>query len=187
MRNGLLMVMLGICGCGGPLGLPLVERLEPEDQKAVDESWLNMLSPPERLDRARLLDVIVTHSFHQSGVDRLHFTSEKEVWGGRVIMTVYYDRSHFAFDHFSVTFIDAQGQERRRERYTFDEVGQQAERLLGPIDHPTTRPATSPAEIEAQRQAEREMAERLARQILVKLATRPAGEPVEESEIVPPE
>ena len=70
----------------------MVERLRPEEQRVVDESWLNMLSPPERLDRWRLLDVLVVGSFYEHGVDRLSFVSEKDVWGGRVVTSVYFDR-----------------------------------------------------------------------------------------------
>lgn len=186
MRKCLMLLLLGAAGCSSPMGLPMVERLEPEHQRAVDQSWANMLSPPERLDRSRLLDVVVANSFHEQGVDRLNFTSEKDVCDGRVIMTVYYDRAHPAFDSLSVVFIDASGQERRRERYTFEEVKHRASSLFTPTSQPSTQPATTPAEIEQQRRAEQEMAERLARQILIKLATRPAGEPVEESEVVPP-
>lgn len=184
-----LWTMLGLwaCGCGGgPLALPYVERLGPDQQRVVDQSWLNMLSPPERLDRSRLLDVVVEQWLHQQGVDRLQFTSEKDVWGGRIIMTVYYDRSHPAFDSFAIAFVDAQGCERRRERYTFDEVKRHARELAVPMEGPSTRPATLPAEVEEQRRAEQAMADRLARKILVKVATRPAGEPVHESEVISP-
>jgi hypothetical protein len=186
MRKCAVLFFLAVLGCNGPLDLPMVERLEPESQQTVDKSWLNMLSPPERLDRSRLLDVLVTSDFHQRGVDRLNLTAEKDVWGGRVIMAVYFDRAHPAFDNYSLAFIDAQGQERRRERCTFAEVKERATSLMGPVASPSTQPATTPIEVEEQRKAEREMADRLARQILVKLATRPAGEPVEESEIMPP-
>ncbi len=186
MRNGSMILLLGICGCARPLGLPVVERLEPQAQRAADESWLNMLSPPERLDRLRLLDVLMAGSFYEHGVDRLSFVSEKDVWGGRVVMAVYYDRAQPAFDRFSVVFTDARGQERRREQYTFEEVKNRAEGLFRPVAFPSTQPATAPAEVEAQRRAEGEMADRLARQILIKAATRPAGTPVEASEIAPP-
>ncbi len=186
MRNGWILLILGVVGCQGPLALPVVERLEPEGQNTVDQSWLNMLSPPERLNRSRLLDVLVTNYFHQRGVDRLNLTSEKDVWGGRVLMTLYYDRAHPAFDNFTIAYIDAQGHERRRERYTFQEVTDRARSLLGPMPEPSTRPAVTPAEIEQQRKAEEEMAARLARQILIKAATRPAGQPIDESEVVAP-
>lgn len=186
MRNAAMMLVLAVVGCGGPMGgLPVVERLNPQDQRTVDQSWLNMLSPPERLDRALLLDVLVTNQLHQQGVDRLHFVSEKDVWGGRVIMTVHYDRAHPAFDNFTVTFTDAKGQERRHERYSFDEVKDRANKLLGSTTRPSTQPATIPAEIEQQRKAEEEEAARLARQILIQVATRPAGQPIDASEIVP--
>ncbi len=185
MRKSWILLLLGMAGCQGPLTLPVVERLEPESQNTVDQSWLNMLSPPERLDRSLLLDVLVTNYFHQRGVDRLNLTSEKDVWGGRVIMTVYYDRAHPAFDNFTVAFIDAQGYERRRERFTFEEVKARAAGLFVPTSEPSTRPAVTAAEIEQQRKAEEEMAARLARQILIQAATRPAGQPIDESEVVP--
>lgn len=186
MRNALLILILGVLGCEGPLTVPVVERLEPEDQKAVDESWLNMLSPPQRLDRSLLLDTVLTNHFHQRGVDRLNLTSEKDVWGGRVIMTVYYDKAHPAFDSFTVAYIDAHGQECRRERYTFEEVKGRVPVLVGPVTEPGTPPASTPEEIEQQRKTQEEMANWLARQILIRAATRPAGQPVDESEIVLP-
>ncbi|HPD29160.1 MAG TPA: hypothetical protein PLL20_04140 [Phycisphaerae bacterium] len=186
MRNVSVILILGVLGCEGPLTVPAVERLEPEGQKTVDESWLNMLSPPERLDRSLLLDTVLTNHFHQRGVDRLNLTSEKDVWGGRVIMTVYYDRAHPAFDSFTVAYIDAQGRERRRERYTFEEVKGRVAELVGTASEPGAQPAATPEEIERQRKAEEEMANRLARQILIRAATRPAAQPVDESEVVPP-
>lgn len=186
MRNALLILILGILGCHGPLTVPVVERLEPEGQKVVDDSWLNMLSPPQRLDRSLLLDTVVANHFHQHGVDRLNLTSEKDVWGGRVIMTVYYDRAYPAFDSFTVAYIDAQGQERRRERYTFEEVEGRVDGLVGLATEPGTQPAVTAEEIEQQRKAEQEMANRLARQILIRAATRPAGQPVDESEVILP-
>jgi hypothetical protein len=185
MRNGWILLILGVFGCQGPLTLPVVERLEPEGQNTVDQSWLNMLSPPERLERSLLLDVLVTNYFYERGVDRLNLTSEKDVWGGRVVMTVYYDRAHPTFDNFTVAYIDAQGHERRRERYTFEEVKDRAAGLFAPTSEPSTRPAVTAAEIEQQRKADEEMAARLARQILIKTATRPAGQPIDESEIAP--
>ncbi|MGQ9651695.1 MAG: hypothetical protein ACUVXJ_16450 [Phycisphaerae bacterium] len=184
MRNALLMLILVMLGCEGPLTVPAVERLEPENQKTVDQSWLNMLSPPERLDRSLLLDTVLTNDFHQRGVDRLNLTSEKDVWGGRLIMTVYYDRACPAFDSFTVAYIDAHGRESRRERYTFEEVKGRVAELLAPVSEPGTRPASTPEEIERQRKADEEMANQLARQILIRAATRPAGRAVDESEVV---
>lgn len=186
MRILLAAVLLALTGCNGLFGpMPVVERLEPEQQRVVDESWLNMFTPPERLNRSLLLDVLVTHSFHERGVDRVHFTSEKDVWGGRVIMTVYFDRAHPAFDNFTVAFVDATGKECRRERYTFDEVEGRMHDMYRPVDVPDTQPAVTPEEIQRRREAEEARAQQLARRILIKIATRPAGEPIDESEILP--
>lgn len=184
MRILLAAVLAALAGCNGLFGpMPVVERLEPEQQRVVDESWLNMFTPPERLDRSLLLDVLVTHAFHEKGVDRLHFVSEKDAWGGRIIMTVYFDRAHPAFDNFTVAFVDATGKERRRERYTFDEVKGRMHETYDPIEVPDTQPAMTPEEIQRRREAEETRAQQLARRILIKIATRPAGEPVDESEI----
>src|SRR5262245_35896706 len=46
-------------GCG-PLATPMVVRLDAEDQAKVDDAWVNMFSPPNRLERELLLDTLIS-------------------------------------------------------------------------------------------------------------------------------
>jgi hypothetical protein len=108
-------------GCG-PTTYPMIDRLSEEDQKQVDTSWVNMFAPPDRLDRTLLLDVLLASQFHQRGVDRTTMVSEKEVGTDRAVMTMRFDRKNPAFDEFTIALVDDQGRERRRERYTADEI-----------------------------------------------------------------
>ncbi len=190
MRYTLLLLSLALVGCSGPLTWPMVTRLNPEEQESVNQSWTNMLSPPERLDRGLLLDVIIASSMYQQGIDRLMMTSEKDVWGGRVVMTVAYDRAQPAQDSFTIVYTDAQGCERRRERYSFREVEARVRLHFEAPAEAQTQPATPAEEVEQMRQAEREMADRLAdrlaRQILIQAATRPAGQPMDLSDVPEP-
>jgi hypothetical protein len=101
---------------------PMVSRLSEEDQRRVDDSWTNMFSPPDRLDRTLLLDVLVTHQMHQLGIDRLTMVSEKSIGTHRAVMTIHFDRRSPGFDQFTIALIDEQGRELRRERYTPDEI-----------------------------------------------------------------
>lgn len=111
-----------VAGCGQLLSVPMVERLEPEEQVQVDSSWQNMFSPPERLDRTLLLDVIVSGHMHERGVDHLRLTSEKWLDEGVIVMEVRFDRSEPALDEFSVRFVDNSGIERRRERFSREDI-----------------------------------------------------------------
>jgi predicted small lipoprotein YifL len=123
-----------LSGCKGPLGLPMVERLSDEQQQHVDEAWQNMLTPVDRLDRTLLLDSLLMNQFHHYGVDRLCMTSEKNVADGRVVMAVRYERSSPNLDEFELTYVDGEGNELRRERYTHEEVLRRFNYLwLGPV------------------------------------------------------
>ena len=123
-----------LSGCKGPLGLPMVERLPDKQQRHVDEAWRNMLTPVDRLDRTLLLDSLLMNQFHHYGVDRLWMTSEKNVADRRVVMAVRYERTNPILDEFELTYVDGEGKELRRERYTHEEVLRRFNYLwLGPV------------------------------------------------------
>lgn len=126
-----LSVLLLIVGGCGPLTGPMVERLPAEAQEQVDGIWQNIFSPPGRLDRTLLLDVLISIQAHQRGVDRLDMVSEKRVGEGRVIMIIRFDREHPEFDEYTITYTDERGREVRRERYTPQEIQQRFEFLYG--------------------------------------------------------
>ncbi len=94
----------------------MVSRVAPDEQKAIDEAWDNLFTPPRRTDRLLLLDAVVLHQLHQSGVDRLEMISEKRVRDGRVVMRVHFDREHPERDEFTITLSDHRGRPQRRER-----------------------------------------------------------------------
>ena len=50
MRLMLVAVCLFVVGCHGPLTKPMVDRLDEQIQQTVDDAWLNMFTPPDRLD-----------------------------------------------------------------------------------------------------------------------------------------
>src|SRR3954471_16662912 len=101
-----------IAGGCGPTTAPAFHRLEPDQQAQVDDAWRNMLSPPGRLDRELLLDVIVYNQFHQLGVDRADYRAEKELpnAGGPAPMRITFARRKPLDDHFFVEVRDAKQQ-----------------------------------------------------------------------------
>ena len=133
MRVLLSTICLFAVGCHGPLTKPMVDRLDEGTQQKVDDAWVNMLTPPERLDRTLLLDVILSGQLHQFGVDYLRLVSEKHVGLGLVVMEVRYDREDPAFDEFTVTYLDSEGYEVRRERFTREDVNERVDFLFSPI------------------------------------------------------
>lgn len=170
MRCLILLLPIVLSGCRGPLGVPMVERLGEEEQQYVDEAWRNMLAPPDRLDRTLLLDALVYYQLHHQGVDYLRMTSEKDVAGGLVVMDVRYDRDNPTFDVFEFTFVDAEGNELRRERYTHAEVLERFNYLcMGPTR--MDRECGEPVPDEVQRR----QAEHNARMEEIRAATQPAS------------
>lgn len=157
-------------GCQGPLTAPMVKRLSPDDQRIVDESWDNMFTPSDRLDRHLLLDTVLLHQFHQQGVDRLRMVSEKFVRDGLVAMEVDFDRANPKFDAFTVTYMDADGNEIRRERYTYAEIQEAIDFLSGPLGLPDT-PEMTEEERQAILEAQAAREERLKE---IRAATQPA-------------
>jgi hypothetical protein len=135
----------------------MVDRLDEETQQKVDDAWLNMFTPPDRLDRTLLLDVILSGQLHQYGVDYLRLVSEKHVGDGLVVMEVRYDREDPAFDEFSVSYVDNEGYEVRRERFTREEVEEEICFLL------TQEEVTDDMDAETREAVELRIAEREAR------------------------
>lgn len=166
----ILMVASAI-GCHGPLTKPMVDPLNEEDQKTIDDSWTNLLTPSDRHDRLLLLDVILSKQLFQVGVDRLQMTSEKTVGGDLLIMEVRFDRQQPEFDQFTITLVGHDQRELRREKFTRFEID---ERLMYLYDsscdyeNPEEMTPSEIAECEAIR------AERNARFHEMAAATQPA-------------
>ncbi len=132
MLRGSLVLIVLVSGCGGPLTVPMVQRLDEETQAEVDSAWSNMMKPHDRLDHTLLLDVLIAHQFHHKGVDRLHLVSEKRVNDGLALMEIRYDREQPTFDVFMVTYLDGEGKEQRRETYSRDEINARVAYLYSP-------------------------------------------------------
>ena len=179
MRRTAFAFCLGLVGCG-PISQPMVHRLKPEGQEKINGAWENMLTPPDRLDRMLLLDVVTVHQLHQLGVDRLYFHSQKDVPGGAVRMQLLYDREKPDLDEFTITCLDQSGGLLRREEYTRDEVegrlgflfGGYPENRLSPTGdgEPVLR-ELCPEDPEAWEAARRERMEQ------IRAATQPADAP----------
>jgi hypothetical protein len=114
-------VGLAVSGCG-PLQAPLPARLDDEQQKAINESWDKALSPVNRFDNQSLLDILITTSAYQVGVDKLEFRSEKNFSGGVVVMEVRFERLAPERDLFTVTVQDRQGKVLRQDRYGREQI-----------------------------------------------------------------
>lgn len=125
------LCLLTVAGCG-PLMRPMVDRLDDQTQARVDDTWDNMFSPVDRLDRTLLLDVILVGQLHQYGVDRLHMVSEKYVGDGLVVMEVSFDRAVPEADEFVVAYVDGDGYEIRRESYTREDIEDRIAFLFAP-------------------------------------------------------
>jgi hypothetical protein len=117
----LLVCLALVMGCG-PLSRPIPERLNPDDQKTVDDAWNRALTPVAKYDHQTWLDVFVTTYAHEVGVDLLTFRSEKFLKEGKVVMEVFFDRTKPVEDRFIVTVYDGQGNIIRTERYNREEV-----------------------------------------------------------------
>lgn len=111
------VILVLASGCRGPLAVPMVERLDEQQQTRVDDVWSIMLGSHPPVDRTLLLDIVLLHQLHQFGVDSLRLTSTKRVADGYVEMQVTFDRDQPDLDEFSVTHFHADGREIRRERY----------------------------------------------------------------------
>ena len=123
-------VLAGVPGCLGPLMVPMVRPLSEEQQDQVEQAWSNICTPPGKLDRMLLLDVLIAGQLHEAGVDSLVLTSRKTVrGGGSALMELRYDRRDPNAATYAVTFLDAQGRLARRELYTPEEINGRAQYL----------------------------------------------------------
>lgn len=146
------VLLVSLTGCG-PLMFPMVERLSDKDQAQVDDAWKNMFDPPDRLGRELLLDVLIHMNLYQHGIDRLTLVSEKEVGDARVVMSIRFDRTHPGFDEFVISYVDAHGQELRRERYTTGEIEERLHATRWRMGEPEL-PNSGEAEVRQIRNAE---------------------------------
>ncbi len=168
MRNilSLLLLTLSVAGCG-PLFVPMPPRLDPDEQKQADESWHNMLTPPDRVDREALLGALTFFEMYQSGIDRLDFHSEKHVDEKRVVMDIHFQRENPDDDAFYVTVFGSNGRVLRTERYSRDEVEKLRFNLAMDAVHTTSQPST-PEQEATEAEAKRRM-------LAIMAATQPAG------------
>jgi hypothetical protein len=116
-------------GCG-PMRAPLPERLGPEMQKQIDDAWTGILTPPNRLGRQDLLDVLVGTFAYQHGVDTLTLRTSKQYAGGTGVMEAQYDRTRPTEDRFDVTVYGLDGKIERQERYTRNELDETFDSLF---------------------------------------------------------
>lgn len=118
----LALCTISLVGCG-PMGSgPMPPRLDPEQQKNIDDSWNKALSPPNNLDNQAILDALILTSAYEIGVDRLMFRSEKALSGGTVVMEVHFDRAKPNDDRFELKILDKTGRELRHVVYNREQV-----------------------------------------------------------------
>ena len=118
----LVVLLLPVCGCYNPAPPAMVPRLPLPEQQAVDVAWQHMLNPPDHLDRGLLLDVIMRNYLHWYGVDRFEFVTEKALGHRKVVVSVCYVRDDPRSDELVFRYVDAAGNDIRRERYAGNEV-----------------------------------------------------------------
>ena len=177
---------------------PAVQRLSPEDQAKVDQIWNNVLTPPERVDRELLLDVVEAFELHTAGIDRLKLECEKDFTGGTVHMIVDFNRRRPPEDdRFIVMIRDHQGHLLRKETYSSEEVlshGRQIFRVVPtgtfqkepkeaatqPSSQPATQqsPTTAPTSRPLTEAEKADEAWREARWRQIRAATRPVAAPL---------
>jgi hypothetical protein len=158
-RIAVLIACTLACRCHGPLTKPMVDRLDEKTQARVDDAWTIMFTPPDKVDRTLLLDVILSGQLHQFGVDYLRLVSEKYAGDGLVVMEIRFQRDDAASDEFSVTYLDSQGYEIRCERFTREDVQDRVDFLFSPIVVDETSPPEWREEMEllaAEREARQE-------------------------------
>jgi len=133
---GFFVLALTVAGCG-PLQMPMPERPDAEQQKAIDDAWDKAVRPVDRYAHQTLLDILVATRAYQVGVDKLTFRSEKRVEGRTVVMEIRYDRLDPAGDRFEVQVLDRTGKLLRREPYDRKEVEDTYRALF--VDHEQLR------------------------------------------------
>ena len=179
MRAIALALVLTVAGCSSLVARPMVARLQPEQQSQIDDSWDNMLSPPERLDRMLLLDTVLAGQLYQIGADRVQFRSEKQVRDGTVTMEVFYSRHNPDNDRFTIRYVDGNGLQRRFETYTRQEVDERFEFLApGLAERRTTGHECAELSDEERDALQKERKAQLeAREREIRAATQPADGP----------
>jgi hypothetical protein len=134
---------MSLVGCG-PMGSgPMPPRLEADEQKKIDDSWNQALTPPDRLDPQATLDALILSQAYQVGVDRLSFRSEKDFSGGTVVMEIHFDRTKPNDDRFEMKILDKTGVQVRQLVYNRDEV-EKAYRELNDSKFASPRGANEP-------------------------------------------
>jgi hypothetical protein len=116
----LCALALALAGCHPRSPLP--PRTDAGTQKLIDDAWDKAMTPPDKLARAELLDVLVGTQAYLHGVDVFALRAEKRFAGGRAVMEIAFDRSQPDDDRFEVTVLDDTGKRLRHERFTLDEV-----------------------------------------------------------------
>jgi hypothetical protein len=178
----------------------MLPRLDPKDQRTVDQMWNNMLTPVARVDHQTLLDANIAYWMFSIGVDRMYMRGEKYFDGGTVVMEMDCDRANPDVDQFTITIVDQRGRTVRRERYSRAEVEESTSIMrgipnLGPTElnitgtvtinignptteastQPVTPPATTAATVTAETPQERRFREEAQRrQAAAAAATQPA-------------
>jgi hypothetical protein len=145
-----LALVTYLAGCG-PLFLPMLPREKPEEQRRIDETWDNMLTPVPRLDRQVLLDTGVLCGLYTNGVDRMHMTSEKHFSGGTAVMEIDCDRINPDVGQFIITVYDERGRTIRRERYTRADVEESGRMMFAKLCA-ETQPGTARSQTPEERQ-----------------------------------
>lgn len=113
--------LLGVAACG-PIIVPMGSHLTPDQQQVVDQSWQRALAADDELGRQGWLDLMVGSFAFQYGVDRFHFTSEKEVDNRLAVMEVRFNRAQPDDDAFEITVFDGERKILRKERYNRADV-----------------------------------------------------------------
>ena len=116
-----LVLPLMLIGCGAVMS-PFMIQLDSDQQKVVDGMWNNMLTPPTRLDRELLLDVLCEYQVLQMGADRVHITAEKYLANGRATLDADFDHANPEADQMTLIVHDSLGRTVRRERYFRREI-----------------------------------------------------------------
>lgn len=126
-----LCVVVGVAlsGCGPLPNPPLPVRVDDETQKTITASWDKALTPVDRFDGQSLLDVLLTTTAYQHGVDKLEFRSEKALSDGTVVMEMHFDRGAPDRDRFTVTVSDRLGKVLRQEQYNREQIETTASEL----------------------------------------------------------
>jgi hypothetical protein len=151
-RRLIVWICLLNIGCG-PLTVPMLRRLEPDEQKHVESAWYNMLTPVKRVDRETLLDCLMYLQMYQRGVDRFEGKSVKNTPQGRVEMIIHFDRAKPKKDQFRFRVIGNWGFPIREESWTGQEVWARLESLSR--DETASELEMATKQIEAERRMER--------------------------------